>query len=186
MSPRDARAFDLNRRYAACRSTKAVLALWQREGALDAVNLGTVVSRLGRFGADCGHPTVDAIILSVVERRVDLGPRELSNIAHGCARLRARAATAYVPLGAELLGHQLRPQELSNVLWAAATCGCSLSLMAHLEPSAAGLNPQEISNTLWALATAGHRKLATADRSDPCAVFLSNPSRALYHLSAVV
>ena len=91
------------------------------------------------------------------------GARELANIIHSCSKLSSPdTAKLLLPvfLQTSTLQHA-KPQEVSNVVWAAATLQLQLTavqlqqLLGSFAAVLADAKPQGVSNTLWAVATMG-------------------------------
>lgn len=98
----------------------------------------------------------------------DLTGRELANVVYGVGRSRIpegaprSALLDILALAAATRLYELKPQEISNIVWAYATANHPaprlFDAVAKVAAArAADFNPQETSNIVWAYATAGCR-----------------------------
>ena len=153
---------------------RGLLGLYERHGtSFNDVNLATCWNRLGKVrGSERSWLRSDdgARLLALREQTTDqvrtLGARELSNTAHGIAKLDLRG-TAWGSLWKELeeaalaRRSEFEPQALSNTAWAFATASrATPPLFDAIAKESVGrvrkLAPQALANTAWAFATAGH------------------------------
>mmetsp|Transcript_86790 Transcript_86790/g.201942 ORF Transcript_86790/g.201942 Transcript_86790/m.201942 type:complete len:873 (+) Transcript_86790:133-2751(+) len=88
----------------------------------------------------------------------------LSTIAWSFATLKRRNLVVFTSLASELAAHavEMKPQEISNTLWAFAKSRCPNTELFHVLGTVAAeesmiwqFKPQELSNTAWAFATVG-------------------------------
>lgn len=88
----------------------------------------------------------------------------LSTIVWSFATLKRRNLVVFASIAKELSAHaqELKPQEISNTLWAFAKSRCAhaelfsaLGDAAVEEPKIWSFKPQELSNSIWAFATVG-------------------------------
>jgi len=88
----------------------------------------------------------------------------LSTIAWSFATVKRRNLVVFHSFAQELVAHadEMKPQEISNTLWAFAKTSCAhtelfnaLGDSAAMHCAAGAFKPQEISNTAWAFATVG-------------------------------
>ena len=159
----------------ATRTPQQLLLVVQQHAAdFDCINLGaacTHAPKLCREGlAQQQQPAAVQILLSelhqlAVRLQQHCEARQLANIIHSCSKLcMPDTAKLMVPLflQASALQHA-KPQEVSNVLWAAATLQLKLTavelrqLLGKLVAVLAEMNSQEVSNTVWAVAKMGQK-----------------------------
>lgn len=98
----------------------------------------------------------------------DLTGRELANVVYGVSRSRIpespprSALLDILALATATRLYELKPQEISNIVWAYATANHPAPRLFDAVAKVAGaraadFNPQETSNIVWAYATAGCR-----------------------------
>ena len=148
----------------------------QHAGDFNHIHLSAAYTQavgLGKHGATAPQRTaviVQQQLLSELHQlsvrlQQQCGARELANIIWSCGHL-SSPATAKLLLPHFLQASNLQqavPQEVSNVLWAAAdlqlhlTTGQLQQLLGRFVAVVRAAKPQEVANTLWAVATMGQQ-----------------------------
>jgi hypothetical protein len=149
----------------------------QHAAALNHIHLGAAYTQAvkvcgcrGAAAQQQGTATVQQQLLSemhqlAVQLQQQCDARGLANIIWSCGKLSSPVtAQLLLPLFLHTSTlQQAKPQEVANVLWAAATLQLHLSsaelqqLLDRLEAVLSGAKPQDVSNTLWVVATMGQQ-----------------------------
>lgn len=158
----------MNRQITGSRSAVSLLALMDsRGGDFNDVNISTAIHRLGSrfspFFENCREPEaglrkiMGLCVLSIA--RGELGPRSLSNVAWGLARLNVIATTLFAAIAQETPYRvfEFGPQDIANISWAFAKADVDApALFGAVEAAAPrkvrDFSPQHLSSTAWAFA----------------------------------